>query len=40
LVGGKMAGVVIAQALTSRPEFRADYDAARRELRQYLGLQP
>ena len=29
-----------AVALISRPEFTADFKAARRELRQYLGLAP
>jgi acid phosphatase (class A) len=40
LLGGKLAGTAIAVALQSRPEFKADFDAARRELRQYLGLAP
>jgi acid phosphatase (class A) len=40
LVGGKFAGTAIAAALISRPEFTADFKAARRELRQYLGLPP
>ena len=38
LDGGARAGTAIAVALQSRPEFKADFDAARRELRQYLGL--
>ena len=38
LFGGKLAGTAIAVALQSRPEFKADFAAARRELRQYLGL--
>jgi acid phosphatase (class A) len=40
LFGGKLAGTAIAVALQSRPEFKADFDLARRELRQYLGLAP
>ena len=40
LFGGKLAGTAIAVALQSRPEFKADFAAARRELRQYLGLAP
>ncbi len=40
LDGGGRAGTAIAVALQSRPEFKADVEAARRELRQYLGLQP
>jgi acid phosphatase (class A) len=40
LLGGKLAGTAIAVALQSRPEFKADFEAARRELRQYLGLPP
>jgi acid phosphatase (class A) len=40
LLGGKLAGTAIAVALQSRPEFKADFDAARRELRQYLDLAP
>jgi hypothetical protein len=27
-------------ALQGRPEFKADFAAARRELRQYFGLAP
>ena len=38
LDGGARAGTAIAVALRSRPEFKADFEAARRELRQYLGL--
>jgi acid phosphatase (class A) len=38
LLGGKLAGTAIAVALQSRPEFKSDFAAARRELRQYLGL--
>lgn len=38
LFGGKLAGTAIAVALQSRPEFKADFEAAKRELRQYLGL--
>jgi acid phosphatase (class A) len=40
LFGGKLAGTAIAVALQNRPEFKADFAAARRELRQYLGLAP
>lgn len=40
LFGGKLAGTAIAVALQSRPEFKADFELARRELRQYLGLAP
>ena len=40
LDGGARAGTAIAVALQSRPEFKADIEAARRELRQYLGLAP
>lgn len=40
LLGGKLAGTAIAVALQGHPEFKADFDAARRELRQYLGLAP
>ena len=40
LDGGARAGTAIAVALQSRPEFKADLEAARRELRQYLGLAP
>jgi len=38
LFGGKLAGTAIAVALQSQPEFKADFAAARRELRQYLQL--
>ncbi|MBY0318872.1 MAG: phosphatase PAP2 family protein [Reyranella sp.] len=38
LFGGKLAGTAIAVALQSRPEFKADFEAAKRELRQYLQL--
>jgi acid phosphatase (class A) len=40
LDGGRLAGTAIAVALQGRPEFKADYEAARRELRQFLGLPP
>jgi acid phosphatase (class A) len=40
LDGGRLAGTAIAAALQGRPEFKADFEAARRELRQYLGLAP
>ncbi len=40
LDGGGRAGTAIAVALQGRPEFKADVEAARRELRQYLGLSP
>jgi acid phosphatase (class A) len=40
LDGGGRAGTAIAVALQGRPEFKADFAAARRELRQYLGLAP
>ena len=40
LDGGKIAGTAIAVALRTQPAFKADYEAARRELRQYLGLAP
>ena len=36
LDGGNRAGTAIAVALQGRPEFKADFEAARRELRQYL----
>jgi acid phosphatase (class A) len=38
LDGGRLAGTAIAVAVRNRPEFKSDFDAARRELRQYLGL--
>ena len=40
LFGGKLAGTAIAVAVQSRPEFKAAFELARRELRQYLGLVP
>jgi acid phosphatase (class A) len=40
LDGGTLAGVAIVHVLSNRPEFRADLEAARRELRPYLGLTP
>jgi acid phosphatase (class A) len=40
LDGGKIAGTAIAVAVRNRPDYKADYDAARRELRTYLGLTP
>jgi acid phosphatase (class A) len=40
LDGGARAGTAIAVAAMGRAEFKADFEAARRELRQYLGLQP
>ena len=40
LDGGGRAGTATAVAVMGRPEFKADFEAARRELRQYLGLQP
>lgn len=40
LEGGGRAGTAIAVAMMGRAEFKADFEAARRELRQYLGLQP
>jgi acid phosphatase (class A) len=40
LDGGRLAGTAVAVALRGRPEFKADFEAARRELRQYLGLVP
>ena len=38
LDGGARAGTAIAVALQGKPEFKSDFQAARRELRQYLGL--
>ena len=38
LDGGRLAGTAIAVAVRNSPEFKADFAAARRELRQYLGL--
>ena len=40
LDGGKVAGTAIAVAVRNKPDIKADYDAARRELRTYLGLAP
>ncbi|MFO1159811.1 MAG: phosphatase PAP2 family protein [Reyranellaceae bacterium] len=40
LDGGARAGTAIAVAVMGRAEFKADFEAARRELRQHLGLQP
>jgi acid phosphatase (class A) len=40
LFGGKLAGTAIAVALQGRPGFKADFAAARRELRRYLALAP
>lgn len=40
LDGGVRAGTAIAVSVMSRADFKADFEAARRELRQYLGLQP
>jgi acid phosphatase (class A) len=40
LDGGRLAGTAIAVALRDVPAFKADVDAARRELRAYLGLAP
>ena len=37
LFGGKLAGTAIAVALQSRPEFKADFAAARRELQAVSG---
>ena len=39
LDGGRLAGTAIAVAVRNRPQFKADFEAARREFRQYLGLQ-
>jgi acid phosphatase (class A) len=38
LDGGRLAGTAIAVAVRDRPEFKADFDAARRELRAFLQL--
>jgi acid phosphatase (class A) len=38
LDGGRLAGTAIAVAVRNRPEFKADFDAARRELRAVLKL--
>lgn len=40
LDGGRLAGTAIAVALRDRPAFKADFEAARRELRQFLALPP
>lgn len=40
LDGGARAGTAIAVAVMGRAEFKAGFEAARRELRQYLELQP
>ncbi|MFZ5784556.1 MAG: acid phosphatase [Pseudomonadota bacterium] len=40
LDGGARAGTAIAVAVRGRPDFRADFEAARRELRAALGLAP
>lgn len=40
LEGGRRAGTAIAVALLGQPEFKVDFEAARSELRQALGLQP
>jgi acid phosphatase (class A) len=40
LDGGRLAGTAVAVAVRNQPEFKADFDAAKRELRQYLGLAP
>jgi outer membrane protein TolC len=40
LDGGARAGTAIAVAAMGQADFKADFEAARRELRQYLGLQP
>jgi acid phosphatase (class A) len=38
LLGGRLAGTAIAAAVQGRPEFKADFEAARRELRAFLQL--
>jgi len=38
LDGGRLAGTAVAVAVRNLPEFKADFDAAKRELRQYLQL--
>jgi acid phosphatase (class A) len=38
LDGGRLAGTAVAVAVRNRPEFKADFEAAKRELRQYLQL--
>lgn len=40
LDGGRLAGTALVVALRDRPAFKADYEAARRELRAFLGLAP
>ena len=40
LFGGKLAGTAIAVALQSRPEFKADFAAARRELGSIWARRP
>ena len=35
---GRIAGSLIAEAIWSRPDFTAEYDAAKAELRAALGL--
>ena len=40
LDGGRLAGTAIAVALRDVPAFRADFAAARAELRAFLGLAP
>jgi acid phosphatase (class A) len=40
LDGGRLAGTAIVVALQSRPEYKADFAAARKELRGFLGLSP
>ena len=40
LDGGRLAGTAIAVAIRDRPEFKADFAAARKELRAFLGLAP
>lgn len=35
---GRIAGAIIASALMTRPDFKKDFDAARKELRGVLGL--
>ena len=40
LDGGRLAGTAIAVAVRNQPAFKTDFDAARRELRAWLGLLP
>lgn len=40
LEGGRRAGTAIVVAVMARPEYQADFAAARAELRAYLGLAP